>query len=56
MDAVDVLVLSTGHHNKLAVSPATRALLASRGIPYLSLNTRDAIAKYNDLVANGHIA
>jgi len=47
------VVLSRGRQGRLGVDTATSALLEDRGVPYEILPTDDAIARYEQLRADG---
>ncbi len=50
---VDVMILAHGVFSRLGVCPETEELLRERGIEYHMLDTKEAVALYNDLVDQG---
>jgi len=50
---VDVMILARGVFSRLGVCPETEELLRERGIEYHMLDTKEAVALYNDLVHQG---
>ncbi len=53
---VDVLVMGCGVQSRLGVCPETEAELNRRGIEFHRLDTRKAVALYNDLARQGRKA
>jgi hypothetical protein len=50
---VDVVILSRGVFSRLGVCPETEAVLRERKMEYHILETREAVALYNDLARQG---
>lgn len=49
----ETVVLSRGMYRRLQVCPETLALLAERGVTVHTLETKEAVAKYNELAEQG---
>ena len=45
----EVIVLSTGINERLQTDPRTIEMLKAKGVPYLILQTEEAVKKYNEL-------
>ncbi len=50
---VEVLVLGCGVYSRLGVCPETEQLLRERGVELRALDTKNAVALYNDLARQG---
>jgi len=50
---VEVMILARGMFNRLEVQPEAEARLRARGVAYHILDTKEAVAQYNELVRQG---